>query len=364
MAGRGGLNLTHSEPLDDFIKKYGTKSEIPGSVIQEFPPQELRNWCESLGQKTFIGSSGRIFPESFKASPLLRAWISRLEKQGVRFMFGYDWQGWEEDAIVFKNSGAPVCLKPDATLLALGGASWPRLGTDGSWVEIFEKENIGIAPLQPANCGFFVEWSDLFRRRFAGQPLKSVAVSFGAVKIQGEVMISSNGIEGGAVYALSSLLREEITVNNTAYLVLDLKPDLDLSEIKKRLEKPRRGASFSNYLRKYLNLSSVAVNILMENPEWQNPEHYDPEKLAHSIKHFPLTLLAPFPLERAISTAGGVLFESVDQNFMLLKKPGVFVAGEMLDWEAPTGGYLLQADFATAVRAARGIQQWLSGRAV
>jgi uncharacterized flavoprotein (TIGR03862 family) len=208
MAGRGGLNLTHSEDLNLFIGKYGARSAILGDVIREFPPQALRGWCEGLGEKTFIGSSGRIFPESFKASPLLRAWIKRLESQGVRFMLNHDWQGWDKNALIFKTPAGRVNIEPDAALLALGGASWPRLGSDGSWVDILKAHGVTIAPLQPANCGFFAAWSPVFSGKFAGQPLKPVTLSFNGVRIQGEIMITGQGIEGGAVYALASLLRE------------------------------------------------------------------------------------------------------------------------------------------------------------
>ncbi len=361
MAGRGGLNLTHSEDLSKFIGRYGDKAQTLAPLIESFPPQALRDWCEGLGQKTFVGTSGRVFPESFKASPLLRAWVKRLEGQGVRFKLSHDWQGWDNDgALVFNTPGGTVQVTPDATLLALGGASWPRLGSDGSWTALLEGEGVKVAPLQAANCGFTVEWSELFCGRFAGQPLKAVTACFEGASVPGEIMMTERGLEGGAIYALSSRLREAINRDGSAELMLDLKPDLDEAALVERLGKPRGGLSFSNYLRKTLNLSPVAVNLLMESPERKELGSYPPEKLARLIKNYPVTLQEPFPIDRAISSAGGVSFDAVDDNYMLKAKPGVFVAGEMLDWEAPTGGYLLQASFATGVKAAKGIADWLA----
>jgi uncharacterized flavoprotein (TIGR03862 family) len=360
MAGRGGLNLTHSEDIASFIQKYGDKTDILNPIIRAFTPDALRSWCEGLGEKTFVGSSGRIFPESFKASPLLRAWSQRLEQQGVHFMLSHEWQGWDNDELVFKTGSVTIKTKPDATLLALGGTSWPRLGSDGMWVGILQKENVAIAPLQPANCGFFTGWSDIFSQKFAGQPLKTISASFKDSKIQGEIMITSKGVEGGAIYALSSALREEINKNKSAVLYLDLKPDLSLEALTERLKKPKARKSFSNYLRSAVNLSDVAIGLLMESPERTALAEYPPEKLASLIKNYPLNLKAPFAIDRAISTAGGVMFDAMDKNLMLLKKPGVFVAGEMLDWEAPTGGYLLQASMATGAHAAHGIADWLA----
>ena len=361
MAGRGGLNLTHSEDLNLFIGKYGPRAVVLSEAIHGFPPQALRDWCEGLGEKTFIGSSGRVFPESFKASPLLRAWIKRLEGQGVRFMLNHDWRGWDEGSLIFRTPAGRVSVKPEATLLALGGASWPRLGSDGAWVDILNAQGVDTAPLQPANCGFMVDWSPVFSGKFAGQPLKPVVLAFNDSRVPGEIMITGKGLEGGAIYALASLLREEINRNKSARLDLDLKPDLSRDAIEKRLKKPRGRDSLSNHLRRTLNLSSVAIGLLMESPERQKLGNYASGQMARLIKEYPLTLNAPFSIERAISTAGGVSFDSLDRNFMLLNKPGVFVAGEMLDWEAPTGGYLLQASIATGVRVAQGVMSWLSG---
>lgn len=359
MAGRGGLNLTHSENIQPFVQKYRERAEVLGPIIDAFPPQALRDWCEGLGEKTFIGTSGRVFPESFKASPLLRAWIKRLEGQGVRFMLNHEWRGWDGQELVFKTAEGSARVQPDATLLALGGASWPRLGSDGTWVDLLQKEGAGVAPLQPANCGFCVDWSEVFSQKFVGQPLKSITACFQDQKIHGEIMITAKGIEGGPIYALSSILREEINKKSAAVLLIDLKPDLSLEGLTERLKKPKAGKSLSNYLRSAVNLSDVAIGLLMERPDRSALGGYPPGQLAALIKSYPLSLRAPFAIDRAISTAGGVRFESVDSNLMLLEKPGVFVAGEMLDWDAPTGGYLLQACMATGVRAAQGIENWL-----
>jgi uncharacterized flavoprotein (TIGR03862 family) len=359
MAGRGGLNLTHSEVLDSFLKKYGPRSNILNDVIRDFPPQALRDWCEGLGQKTFVGSSGRVFPESFKASPLLRAWITRLEEQGVRFMVNHDWRGWQDNKLFFDTLDGYALIESSATLLALGGASWPRLGADGSWLDILEQQGVGVAPLRPANVGFAVEWSDVFREKFTGKPLKPVVATFQDTTLQGEIMITDKGVEGGVIYALSSALRDAA---KPAVLMLDLKPDITMEHLQERLKKPRGRESFSNYLRKTLNLSPLVIGLLMEREDRKDVVHYTPEKLAGLIKHYPLPLQAAHSIDRAISTAGGITFDSVDQNFMLTSKPGVFVAGEMLDWEAPTGGYLLQACFATGVHAAKGIISWLSSQ--
>ena len=337
MAGRGGLNLTHSEPLGTFLGRYGAAEAFLTPVIEAFPPTALRDWAAGLGQTTFVGSSGRVFPETLKASPLLRAWLRRLGELGVEFRMGSEWRG--------ENLGA------DATLLALGGASYPRLGSDGSWASILAEKGIAIAPLRPANCGFKVEWSDLFKERFQGQPLKNIALSFAGRAIRGEAMITADGIEGGAVYALSSALRDAIAVEGRAILEIDLCPDRSPADLTKALARPRGALSQSNFLRKALNLSPIAINLLRETAQ-----------PAEGIKALPIALVAPQSLERAISTAGGIALSELDENFMLKRLPGTFAAGEMLDWEAPTGGYLLQAVFASGAAAARGILSWLDSR--
>lgn len=359
MAGRGGLNITHSEPLDSFIEKYGAREDVIAPLIRAFTPQDLRDWCEGLGQKTFVGSSGRVFPESFKASPLMRAWITRLESQNVQFFLNHDWQGWHDGALVFHHNGQTHHVTSDAILLALGGASWPRLGSDGSWVDILKNEGVDVAPLCPSNCGFVTGWSNIFKTKCAGQPLKPVALSFGDKHIRGEIMITQNGIEGGAVYAMSSVLRDAITEHGHAVLCIDLKPDLTRDEVITRLQKPRKGLSLSNFLKKHLSMSDVAFNLLTERNDRTKLGEYAPEKLADIIKQYELVLTAPFDIDRAISSSGGVTFDAIDNGFMLHKKHGVFVAGEMLDWEAPTGGYLLQACMACGVHVAESMTKFL-----
>lgn len=358
MAGRGGLNITHSENLEIFLTRYGASAEHLTPAIRAFTPQALRDWCEELGEKTFIGSSGRIFPESFKASPLLRAWTKRLEANDVIFKMRHHWQGWSENNDLVFNHGV---VKADAVLLALGGASWPKLGSDGGWVEILKKENIAVTPLKPANCGFAVKWSDIFRERFAGTPLKPVTLTFDGKEVQSEIMINRHGIEGGGVYALSAPLRDAIDIHGMALLHFDLKPGLSLEDLTKRLQKPRQRQSLTTFLGK-AGLSPVAVSLLMELPKRKELNNYKPDKLAALIKSYPLTLTSSFDIERAISTAGGIAWNAINKDYMLKNKPGVFVAGEMLDWEAPTGGYLLQATFSTARTAAKGLLDWLAIR--
>ena len=352
MAGRGGLNISNSENIDDFIKNYGIKSSIFKNIINNFTPENLRDWCKGLGERTFIGSSGRIFPESFKASPLLRAWIKRLDQQNVIFKLNHNWLGWKKDNLIFKTKSGIIYIESNMTILSLGGASWPNLGSDGSWVKILKDQNIEVPNLQPSNCGFMVEWSKIFSKRFEGKSLKSVSLSFQDKNILGEFIITKNGVEGGAIYTLSSLLREEINKNGEAKLILDLKPDFNIKETNKRLQKPKLKLSITNYLRKTLNLSDVAIGLLMELPDRNNPS---PEKITNNIKSYALILKKPFGINRAISTAGGVTFNSIDKNFMLNNKKNAFIAGEMLDWEAPTGGYLLQACIANGAFVANTI---------
>ena len=355
MAGRGGLNITHSENLFNFIKKYGVNASIFKSILDGFSPKDLRDWCEKLGEKTFIGSSGRVFPRSFKASPLLRAWLMKLEKQKVIFKLNYDWQGWNKNNLVFKTNNEDVFIQADITLLSLGGASWPNLGSDGSWIKIFEKQGVEISPLRPSNCGFVVEWSDVFSKRFEGKSLKSVTLSFKDNKIKGEFVVTKNGVEGSSIYTLSSFMREDINLKGYAELTLDLKPDLNFEEIQKRLQKPKSKLTMTNYLRKTLNLSDVAIGLLMELSGSKKLNDLTPKEITNSIKFYKLMLIKTFAIDRAISTAGGVTFNSIDDNFMLINKKNVFVAGEMLDWEAPTGGYLLQACIANGAYVANSI---------
>jgi uncharacterized flavoprotein (TIGR03862 family) len=359
LAGRGGLNLTHSEPLDLFLTRYRDAQSWLEPAIRAFPPDAVRAWADELGAQSFTGSSGRVFPEAMKASPLLRAWLQRLQALGVSLAAGRLWTGWDaEGALTFRSrDGTDETLRPDATLLALGGASWPRLGSDGGWTPLLAARGVEIAPLQPANSGFTVDWSPMMRERFAGAPLKRVVIRHGERQATGEAMIDANGIEGGAVYALSGPLRETVLRDGKAAITLDLRPDIETTRLVERLANRRKGETLSNHLRKAAGLSPAAIAVMRESAGANLPQ--EPEALAALIKAAPLTLTGLAPIERAISTAGGIAASQVDAGFMLKAVPGVFVAGEMLDWEAPTGGYLLQACFATGVAAAQGIAGWL-----
>jgi uncharacterized flavoprotein (TIGR03862 family) len=358
MAGRGGLNLTHSEPLDRFLTRYGAAEEVLAPAIENFSPQAARTWCDGLGQETFVGSSGRVFPKAMKASPLLRNWSARLNERGVRFVNRHAWEGWSDDgALRFRRDDEVVEDRPDATILALGGASWPRLGADGGWVPLLRARGVEVTALRPANCGFAIPWSQHFRERFAGTPLKSVQFSFGGTSLRGEALIASYGIEGGAIYALSAMLREALEEGRDIILLLDLRPDISPTELEHRLAAPRGSQSLSNFLRKAAGLSPIAIGLLRE--DFGAGLTTDPKALAARIKNLPLRLTAPAPIARAISTAGGIKLSELDEGFMLRRLPGVFAAGEMLDWEAPTGGYLLQACLATGRAAAEGAWKWL-----
>jgi uncharacterized flavoprotein (TIGR03862 family) len=362
LAGRGGLNLTHSEDFDAFMRRYGAAEAALRPAIEAFPPDALRAWCEALGQPTFVGSSGRVFPKAMKASPLLRAWLRRLGALGVEFRFRHRWTGWNEDGqLRFDSPAGPVTVAAGATILALGGASWPRLGSDGGWADILAKEGIAIAPLQPANCGVTVAWSDLFRERFEGAPLKRIALSFGAPSVRGEAIVTRTGLEGGAVYALSGVLRDAIVASGEAILQIDLRPDIAEAALAKALSAPRGKQSLSNFLRKAAGLPPVAIGLLRESAQPTGDLAAMPaDTLAARIKALPIRLTGTAPIARAISSAGGISFGEIDDHFMLRNMPGVFVAGEMLDWEAPTGGYLLQACFSTGAAAARGALAWLA----
>ena len=361
MAGRGGLNLTHSEEIEPFIKRYGKASAWLETIIRHFPPQALCDWCHDLGEPTFIGTSGRIFPKSLKASPLLRAWLRRLNQQGVTFALRHRWLGWDDKQnLIFETADKKIFVESDAVLLALGGASWPKLGSDGSWTKILAAKNIKLAPLQPSNCGFVCNWSDIFRERAEGQALKPVTMSFGDHSVQGEAMITTKGIEGGVIYALSAALRDGLLAEGSAKLVCDLRPGLSLAELTKRLEAPRGSRSLSNHLRKCSGLSPVAIGLLYETNAKEILHNASPYELAQLIKNTQITLTGISGIERAISTAGGISHDALDDHLMLKNLPGVFAAGEMLDWEAPTGGYLLQASFSTAVTATNGMLQWIA----
>jgi uncharacterized flavoprotein (TIGR03862 family) len=352
IAGRGGLNLTHSEPLERFLTRYRDAAPHLAPHIRAFPPAALTAWCEGLGQPVFTGSSGRVFPRAMKASPLLRAWLARLAAHGVTLQARQVFEGFAEGGRIL-ISGRSVTA--DAVILACGGASWPRLGSDGAWTALLP--GAPIAPFRASNMGFRLAWSDHLRSRFAGTPLKRIALRFGDETQRGEAVVTEAGIEGGAVYALSAPLREAIAREGQAVLLLDLRPDLDAAECARRLAAPRGGQSLSNHLRRALALPPVAVALVQEALHGGAAR----EDLATLVKALPLRLEAPMPIGRAISSAGGLSWAALDERLMLHARPGVFAAGEMLDWEAPTGGYLLQACFATGIAAARGALAWLAG---
>ena len=342
LAGRGGLNITHSECNEDFLEKYGKTANIFELMLENFSQKNLMDFCEMLGEKTFIGSSGRVFPKSFKTSPLLRSWLYKLKNQDVKIKNNHDWIGWDDNKLIFKTETTNIIVNPNITLLALGGLSWPKLGSDGSWIKILKKDDIKISKIQPTNCGFFVKWSNIFKNRFAGYPLKSIELSFKDQKIKGEFIITKEGIEGGVIYSISSMLRENINEMGYAEVIIDLKPDFSIKKIRHLLLKPKLKLSTTNYLRKTLNLSDVAIGLLMEFKNKEGKYNQQISNLAHTIKSYKIILDKPFSIDRCISTAGGISFKSINKDFTLINKPNTYVAGEMLDWEAPTGGYLLQ----------------------
>ena len=365
MAGRGGLNLTHSEALPAFLARYRAAMPKLAAAIEAFPPDRLRQWSEELGQPTFVGSSGRVFPEAFKASPLLRAWLRRLDSMGVQLKLRWRWRwiGWDgEGRLLFETPDGNRAIEARATVLALGGASWPRLGSDGAWAELLAAKGVMVSPLRPANCGFTVAWSNIFRDRFEGHPLKGVVLSFGPHSVRGEALVTRTGIEGGAIYALSADLREAILDSGQATLHIALLPDLVMKDLVARLSAPKGKQSFSNWLRKAAHLSPVGIGLLQEAAvaSGASLSSLPAEKLAGLINAVPVQLNGIAPIARAISTAGGIAFDELDADFMIRRLPGVFAAGEMLDWEAPTGGYLLQASFATGAAAGRGALKWLT----
>jgi uncharacterized flavoprotein (TIGR03862 family) len=364
MAGRGGLNLTHSEDLPQFLRRYDKAEPHLRRAVEAFSPDRLREFSAELGQPTFAGTSGRVFPQAMKASPLLRAWLRRLDAIGVRIATRHRWTGWDVDGVlVFETGQRTKRVEADATVLALGGASWPKLGSDGGWAGILRAQGVSVSELRPANCGFVVEWSEIFRRRFEGAPLKTIALSFGGEIARGEVIVTRSGLEGGAIYALSPGLREAIDKSGAARLLIDLLPNMTNEELAKRLASPRGRQSLSNYLRKVLSLSPAAIGLAQEAAQGKLAS-FDAGAMAAILKAVPVPLAGIAPIARAISSAGGVSFDEVDEHFMLKRKPGVFVAGEMLDWEAPTGGYLLQACFATGFAAGQGVANFFAAREV
>ena len=383
LAGKGGLNLTHAEPYATFITRYGERTEAMTPHLDNFSPQQLIAWTKSLGFDTFVGSSGRVFPTDMKSAPLLRAWLRRLREAGVRFHLRHRWRGWDAQACLrFATPSGEKLIASDATVLAMGGGSWPRLGSDAAWVALLHEYGIPVVALRASNCGFDVMsaiksggvaggavsasgWSEHFRTRFSGQALKPVAVAFCdrnglPFYRQGEFVVTETGVEGSLIYALSSSLREEIAASGAAVIHLDLLPDWDLQRLTKELAHPRGARSMSSHLQSRTGLKGIKTALLRELVP--AIDFSDPERLGIAIKALPLRLTATRPLEEAISSAGGVAFEILDQHLMIPCLPGVFCAGEMLDWEAPTGGYLLTACLATGRAAGLGALAWLANR--
>jgi uncharacterized flavoprotein (TIGR03862 family) len=363
VAGKGGLNLTHSEPFDDFLSHYGLRQNELKPILQVFGPDSLQAWLHELGFKTFVGSSGRVFPKIMHAGPILHAWTKRLRAAGVNFNMQHKWLDWDDEGnLRFDTLGGESSFHADATILAMGGGSWPQLGSTAEWIAPLERRGVAIAPLKPANCGFDVPWTAHFRERFAGQPVKPVKLTFSdsqgrRFQQQGEFIITEYGLEGGLIYAASALLRDEIEVQGHVTIHLDLSPDWNRERLTERLSKPRGSRSWSSHLKRTVGIEGVKAGLLREY--LSKDDFVDAHKLAEAVKRLPIPLKTPRPLSEAISSAGGVRFEELDQHLMLQRMPGVFLAGEMLDWEAPTGGYLLTACFATGKTAGEGTVRWL-----
>ncbi len=358
LAGKGGLNLTHAEPFERFVPRYGAAQAVLLPALQAFGPQALRDWAAALGVSTFVGSSQRVFPTDLKAAPLLRAWLHRLRAQGVALHMRHRWLGWADDgALVFHTPQGEQHLRPSATVLALGGASWSRLGSDGAWWPWLAARGVPLAPLAPSNCGFDVGWSAHLAAQFAGAPLKGVVLRFEGFEQAGEMVLTATGVEGSLVYAASQHLRERIAAEGAATFHLDLLPARDADWVARELAAGRGSRSLGSHLRTRLNLPPAKAALLFEG--LAPGQRSDVALLAARLKALPVTVRAPRPIDEAISSAGGVRFEGLDEQLMLRALPGVFCAGEMLDWEAPTGGYLLTACFATGRRAGQGAAQWL-----
>jgi len=362
MAGKGGMNITHAEPLPLFIQRYGQRQIQTSQWLAQLNPDKLRDWIHGLGIETFIGTSGRVFPKDMKAAPLLRAWLHRLKQSNVSFHMRHRWLGWEHQQLKFQTPSGIVTIQADATILALGGGSWRKLGSDGTWTDILSAKRIDVKPLQPANCGFNVPWSVHFQSKFSGQPLKTIAAVYQDALGQtlrkfGELMITEHGIEGGLVYALSARLRDEIAQHGSTNLYLDLLPQHTDQQVLQAIEYPRGARSMANHLQSRLGIQGVKAGLLREfvsKHEFNEPQH-----LAQAIKCLAIPLQSTRPLDEAISSAGGVALEALNDDLMLTQLAGVFCAGEMLDWEAPTGGYLLTACFASGVVAGQGVIKWL-----
>ncbi|MBP1860211.1 TIGR03862 family flavoprotein [Rhizobium herbae] len=357
LAGKSGLNITHSEDYQRFATRFGDASGRLRPALDAFTPEDVRTWATGLGTETFVGTSGRVFPNVMKASPLLRAWLGRLEAQGVTLLTRHRWRGFADGGLAFETPGGPTTIRSDATLFALGGASWPRLGSDGAWTTLLRDRGVRVNDLQPANCGFDVDWSDVFKTRFAGAPLKSVTTTSDAGTFQGEFVVSRHGIEGSLVYAHAAALRDRLIRQGEASLIVDLSPGRSVARLAKDLARQDAKASLSNRLRKGGGLEGVKAALVRELGAQSILN--DAAQLAHLIKALPIPVVRPRPIAEAISSAGGIGLHGVDDRFMLKAVPGLFAAGEMLDWEAPTGGYLLTACFATGRAAAQGIDGWL-----
>ena len=359
MAGKSGLNITHSDPFEMFVARYGKRRKEIEPLLKQFGADQLREWVHGLGIETFVGTSGRVFPKGMKASPLLRAWLRRLTDSGATFHLRHQWTGFLPDgSLRFVTPNGDAHVKADATVLALGGGSWRRLGSDSAWVDWLKQAGAEVEPLSPSNCGFDVEWSPHFREKFEGHPIKSVILSFGEFRQQGEFIVTKEGVEGGLIYSASTFIRDEIYARGKATVLLDLQPDRTLEWLTEKLSRPRGSRSLASYLEKTLGIKGVKAGLLRE---FVSKEDFsDAKRLAGFIQALPVPFVAPRPLDEAISTAGGVTFDALDENLMLKNLPGVFCAGEMLDWEAPTGGYLLTACFSSGYAAGNGVLNYLS----
>lgn len=358
LAGKSGLNITHSEDYARFVTRFGAASEHLRPALDGFTPEDVQAWAAELGTETFTGSSGRVFPKAMKASPLLRAWLRRLEAQGVTILTRHRWTGFTGNAFTFETPAGIKTVECDAALLALGGASWPKLGSDGAWASWLADKGVEIDVLRPANCGFDVDWDDGFKERFAGVPVKSVTATSGAGTFSGEFVITQDGIEGSLVYAHAASLRDQLQEQGSASLVLDLAPGRSAEKLARDLARQDSKASFANRVRKGAGIEGVKIALLRKFADAADLS--DPQRLARLIKALPLVVVRPRPITEAISSAGGIRWSAIDDTYMLKALPGVFVAGEMLDWEAPTGGYLLTACFATGRAAAHGINARLN----
>jgi len=358
MAGKSGLNLTHSEPIEQFAARYGARRKWIEPMLKEFGANEIRSWAHELGIETFVGTSGRVFPVGMKASPLLRAWMKRLQENGATIHARHKWVGWSKDgSLRFDTEQGEKVVKADVVILALGGGSWRRLGSDGAWVHWLEQAGVKIEALKSSNCGFDVAWSSHFKQKYHGHPVKSVLLSFESFRQQGEFVITKHGVEGSLIYACSARVRDAIEARGMASIQLDLVPYLSRDNVLKKLSIPRGSKTMASHLEKTIGIKGVKAGLLREFVS--KSDFGNMERLAEAIKNLSIPLIAARPLDEAISSAGGVAFEELDQRLMLKKIPGVFCAGEMLDWEAPTGGYLLTACFASGRVAGQGALKWL-----